>query len=118
MTADSQSARALHAVAYLISPEREKRDELLQTLRSLVEEIRGSPGCLVCSICRDEESDRLVVVSGWRTRGDLRRHIRSEHFQILSGVSRLLGASAEVGALLSLPAAHGDTDGPCPGHRE
>ncbi len=104
MSAASEPAsQPLHAVAYLISPEREKRDELLQTLHLLVEEIRRSPGCLVCAICREHEGELLVVVSGWKTRGDLRRHIRSEHFQILSGASRLLGASAEVAALLSLP---------------
>lgn len=97
-------SQPLHAVAYLVSPEREKRDELLQTLRSLVEEIRQTPGCLVCSICREEEGDLLLVVSGWRTRTDLQRHLRSEHFQILSGASRLLGASSDLGALISLPA--------------
>jgi len=73
-------------------------------LRSLIEEIRQAPGCLVCAICREEEGDLLVVVSGWKTRPDLQRHIRSEHFRILSGASRLLGASSELGFLLSLPA--------------
>ena len=94
----------MHAVAYLVSPEPEKRDELLQTLRSLAEEIKLAPGCLVCAICREEEGELLVVVSGWKTRADLQRHIRSEHFRILSGASRLLGASSELGFLLSLPA--------------
>ncbi|MGZ6081420.1 MAG: putative quinol monooxygenase [Myxococcaceae bacterium] len=108
MTASFQPAtqpnQPMHAVAYLVSPEPEKRDELLQTLRSLVEEIRRTPGCLVCSICREEGGDLLVVVSGWQTRSDLQRHIRSEHFRILSGASRLLGASSDLGFLLSLPA--------------
>ncbi len=100
----TQSSQPMHAVAYLVSPEPDKRDELLQTLRSLIDEIRQTPGCLVCSICREEGGDLLVVVSGWETRSDLQRHIRSEHFRILSGASRLLGASSELGFLLSLPA--------------
>jgi len=94
----------MHAVAYLVSPEPEKREELLQTLRSLIDEIRQTPGCLVCSICHAEGGEMLVVVSGWKSRPDLQRHIRSEHFRILSGASRLLGASSEVGFLLSVPA--------------
>ncbi len=99
----SPTGQPMHAVAYLVSPEPEKRDELLQTLRSLSEQIRETEGCLVCAICKEEEGDLLVVVSGWKTRGDLQRHIRSEHFRILSGASRLLGASSELGFLLSLP---------------
>lgn len=99
-----QTGQPMHAVGYLVSPEPENREELLQTLRSLIEEIRQAPGCLVCSLCREEGGNMLVVVSGWRTRADLQRHVRSEHFRILSGASRLLGASSEVGFLLSLPA--------------
>lgn len=95
----------MHAVAYLVSPEPEKRDELLQTLRALSDEIKLAPGCLVCAICAEEAGELLVVVSGWKTRADLQRHIRSEHFRILSGASRLLGAACELGFLLSLPGA-------------
>jgi quinol monooxygenase YgiN len=98
------ASQPMHAVAYLVSPEPEKRDELLQTLRSLSDEIKLTPGCLVCAICTEEDGELLVVVSGWKTRADLQRHIRSEHFRILSGASRLLAASCELGFLLSLPA--------------
>ena len=91
----------MHAVACFVTPDPEKREELLQTLRSLAEVIRREPGCLVCAVCIEETS--VIVVSGWATDGDLRRHRHSEHFRILSGASRLLGASAEVGFLTSHP---------------
>ena len=93
----------MHAVACFVTPDPEKREELLQTLRSLAEVIRREPGCLVCSVCIEETSAFLIVVSGWASDADLRRHLRSEHFQVLSGASRLLGASAEVGFLASHP---------------
>jgi len=93
----------MHAVACFVTPDPEKREELLQTLRSLAEVIRHEPGCLVCSVCIEETSAFFIVVSGWESDADLRRHVRSEHFRVLSGASRLLGASAEVGFLTSHP---------------
>ena len=91
----------MHAVACFVTPAADKRQELLQTLRSLAHEIREEPGCLVCSVCLEETSTQFIVVSGWQTDADLRRHLRSEQFRVLSGASRLLGASAEVGFLAS-----------------
>jgi quinol monooxygenase YgiN len=93
----------MHVVVYQVKPAPEHADELLQTLKSLRDEIRGEPGCLVCAICKEEEGDLFLVVSGWKTRPDLTRHMRSEHFRVLSGASRLLGASAEIGFLASEP---------------
>jgi len=93
----------MHAVACFVTPDPDKREELLQTLRSLAQEIRRETGCLVCSVCLEETSAYFIVVSGWQTDADLRRHLRSEHFRVLSGASRLLGASAEVGFLASDP---------------
>ncbi|HZW90057.1 MAG TPA: antibiotic biosynthesis monooxygenase family protein [Myxococcaceae bacterium] len=93
----------LHAVACFVTPDPDKREELLQTLRSLAEVIRREPGCLVCSVSLEERSTLIIVVSGWGSDTDLRRHLRSEHFRVLSGASRLLAAAAEVGLLTSYP---------------
>lgn len=93
----------MHAVACFVTPDPDKREELLQTLRSLAEVIRREPGCLVCSVSLEESSTFIIVVSGWSSEADVRRHLRSEHFRVLSGASRLLGASAEVGFLASYP---------------
>lgn len=91
----------MHAVACFVTPDPEKREELLQTLRSLAEVIRREPGCLVCSVCIEETTAFFIVVSGWASDVDLRRHLRSEQFKVLSGASRLLGASADLGFLVS-----------------
>jgi len=93
----------MHAVACFVTPDPDKREELLQTLRSLAKEIRAEPGCLVCSVCLEETGAFFIVVSGWGSDPDLQRHLRSDHFRVLSGASRLLGASAEVGFLSSHP---------------
>ena len=102
----------MHAVACFVTPDPEKREELLQTLRSLAEVIRREPGCLVCSVCIEEASAFFIVVSGWASDADLRRHRGSEHFQVLSGASRLLGASAEVGFLMSQHSVDSSVAGP------
>jgi len=93
----------MHAVAFWVTPDPEKKEELLQTLRSLAGEIRRDPACVTCAVCIEESGELFIVVSGWKTDADLRRHLRSEHFQILSGASRMLGASAEIGFLASEP---------------
>ena len=91
----------MHAVAYVVTPDPDKREELLQTLRSLARQIRQDAGCVVCAVCLEDTLRSFVVVSGWKSAADLRRHLRSEHFRVLSGASRLLGAEAEVGFLRS-----------------
>jgi quinol monooxygenase YgiN len=101
-----------HAVTCFVTPDPEKREELLQTLRSLADVIRLEPGCLVCSVCVEETSAFFIVVSGWARDLDLRRHLRSESFQILSGASRLLGASAEVGFLVAQHPVDSSVAGP------
>ena len=63
----------MHAVACFVTPDPEKREELLQTLRSLAEVIRRETGCLVCSVCIEETSAFFIVVSGWASDADLRR---------------------------------------------
>jgi len=95
----------VHAIAYFITPQPQTREELEQTLRSLATEIRQDAECIVCSVCLVSEGDLIIVVSGWRTREDLERHLESEQFQVLSGASRLLGASAELKVLTSAAGA-------------
>jgi quinol monooxygenase YgiN len=88
--------RAVKVVTSLLTPAPEKREEFLQTLRSLRVEIEQEPGCLACVVCRDVEGgDHFVLISEWADQDALLAHMDAEHFRILAGASRLLGASAE-----------------------
>jgi quinol monooxygenase YgiN len=88
--------RAVKVVTSLLTPSPENREEFIQTLRSLRAEIAREPGCVVCAVCRDiDGGDQFVFLSEWRDQPALMAHMASEHFRILSGASRLLGASAE-----------------------
>jgi quinol monooxygenase YgiN len=90
------SASAVKVVTSLLTPSPDKREEFLQTLRLLRVEIEREPGCLVCVVCRDiDGGNHFVLISEWRDQSALLAHMGSEHFQVLAGASRLLGASAE-----------------------
>ena len=101
--------RAVKVVTSLLTPAPENREEFTQTLRSLRAEISRQPGCVVCAVCRDiDGGDQFVFISEWRDQHALLAHMASEHFRILSGASRLLGASAEFRFVTS------DASGPVP----
>jgi quinol monooxygenase YgiN len=88
--------RSVRVVTSLLTPAPDKREELLQTLRSLRDQIAREPGCVVCAVCQDiDGGDHFVVLSEWRSQAELMTHLDSEHFRVLSGASRLLGATAE-----------------------
>jgi quinol monooxygenase YgiN len=87
---------AMKIVTSLLTPAPEKREEFLQTLRSLQVEIRREPDCIDCIVCVDiDGGNHFVLISEWRDQMALNQHIASEHFRVLAGASRLLGASAE-----------------------
>jgi len=92
----SSAGSAVKVVTSLLTPAPEKREEFLQTLRSLRVEIEREPGCLLCVVCGDiDGGDHFVLISEWRDQAALNGHMASEHFRVLAGASRLLGASAE-----------------------
>jgi len=92
----SPSLDVMKVQTSILIPAAEKREELLQALRSLRAEVEREPGCCVCIVCGDVEgSERVVFVSGWESEADLLRHLSSDHYRVLSGASRLLGIPAE-----------------------
>ena len=106
-----EPSASLHRVSYLVTPHPGQRDDLLQTLRALAKEIRKDPGSVVCAVCLEETEGIFLVVSAWTSAAALQTHLRSEHSRVLSGVSPLLGATAEVALLTSNPSGGGSTEG-------
>jgi len=90
------TSHAAKVVTSLLTPAPDKREEFLQTLRSLRVEIEREPGCRLCVLCGDVDGGNyFVLISEWRDQAALMAHMASEHFRVLAGASRLLGASAE-----------------------
>ncbi len=93
-------------VTTLLTPSPDKRDEFLQTLRSLRVEITREPGCRLCVVFADiDGGDHFVLLSEWADQASLLAHMARDNFRILSGASRLLGASAEFRFAISEHAA-------------
>jgi quinol monooxygenase YgiN len=69
----------------------EKRQELSQTILSLIGSLRTEKGCRRCDFYRSmEDRNELCILEEWNTREDLNRHLKSERFRILRGVMNLL----------------------------
>lgn len=66
---------------------RDRRDEALWVLRSLVGPVRAQSGCARTRLMTDVQDDLVLTwVSRWRTRDDLERHLRSSHFRRILAV--------------------------------
>jgi quinol monooxygenase YgiN len=70
---------------------KEKRKELSQTISSLIGSIRTEKGCQRCDFCRSmEDENELFILEEWDTEGNLKGHLKSEHFRVLRGAMNLL----------------------------
>ena len=75
----------------------EKREELSQTLHSIVKQVRQESGCLHAFVCQDVENENdFWVVEEWATRKDLDDHVRSDTFTVLIGAGSLLRQAPEL----------------------
>jgi quinol monooxygenase YgiN len=69
----------------------EKRKELSQTIASLIGSIRTEKGCQRCDFCQSMENENeLSLIEEWDTEGNLKGHLKSEHFRVLRGAMNLL----------------------------
>ena len=74
-----------------------KGEELLQTIRSLQEKMKGKRGFVKCSLYRDVNDANLFhLIEEWETPHDLETNIRSEEFMVLMGALKVLSEEAEV----------------------
>ena len=61
----------------IVQPER--RSDLLETMRGMLEPVRVERGCLSYRLYEDvEDRDTFVLVEEWKTQEDLERHIRAD----------------------------------------
>lgn len=60
------------------------RENVLQTIRAMLEPTRVQPGCISFRSYQDiENENRLCLVEEWRLRSDLDCHIRSDDYRKL-----------------------------------
>ena len=69
----------------------EKREELSQTIASLIGSIRTEKGCQRCNFFQSmEDENELSILEEWDTQENLNSHLKSERFRVLRGAMNLL----------------------------
>ena len=82
------------AITITVPPE--KRKEVLQTFKSILGPIRGEEGCISCNCYVDIETENTIFFKEvWESSEDLGTHLRSAHFNVLTGAMKLLDKEPE-----------------------
>lgn len=67
-----------------------KREEVIQTLHSLVGHTRAMSGCLGCWASIDlENTNAFVYAEQWASQADLNRHMQSQEFKKILGLMEM-----------------------------
>ena len=79
----------------IVRPER--RSDLLETMRGMLEPARVERGCLSYRLYEDvEDRNTLVLVEEWKTQKDLESHIRTDNQRRVIGLMDLLSEQPEL----------------------
>jgi quinol monooxygenase YgiN len=79
----------------IVQPER--RSDLLETMRGMLEPARVERGCLSYRLYEDVENRNAFVLLGeWKTQKDLERHIRTDNQRRLLALMDLLSEQSEL----------------------
>lgn len=69
----------------------EKRNELTQTIASLIGSIRNDKGCKSCDFYQSmEDENELILLEEWDEQENLQSHMKSGRFRVLRGTMSLL----------------------------
>jgi len=75
----------------------EKRKEVLQTLKAILNPIRRERGCISCNCYVDVEDEGIFLFKEeWNTRDDLDNHLRTERFGVLTGAMSMLKKAPDI----------------------
>jgi quinol monooxygenase YgiN len=87
----STPKNGVKVISALLTARPDKQEELNQTLVSLKEEIQLQPGCLECSVGKEEAGEpRFIIFMVWKDLAHLEAHMDSEAFRILLGATSVL----------------------------
>lgn len=79
----------LTTLRMIVRPER--RSDLLETIRGMLEPVRVERGCLSYRLYEDvEDRNTFVLVEEWKTQQDLENHIRTDNQRRLLELMDLL----------------------------
>jgi len=75
----------------------ERRSDLLETMRGMLEPARVERGCLSYRLYEDvEDGNTFVLVEEWKTQRDLESHLRSDNQRRMLALMDLLSEQPEL----------------------
>jgi len=75
----------------------ERRYDLLETMRGMLEPARVERGCLNYNLYEDvEDRNASILIEEWATEEDLERHIRTDHQRRVLALMDLLSEQPEL----------------------
>jgi quinol monooxygenase YgiN len=87
--------KILSTLKMIVQPER--RSDLLETMRGMLEPARVERGCLSYRLYEDvEDRNTFVLVEEWETQQDIERHIRTDTQRQLLALMDLLSEQPEL----------------------
>ena len=88
----------------------ENRKELMQTLQSLSDPIKGETGCKSCRVYREVgNGEAVILIQEWESRNHWDNHIRSDDFAVMMGAMSLLQEPETVQVQLLNPVEASDS---------
>ena len=85
----------LATLKMIVRPER--RSDLLETLRGMLEPARVERGCLSYRLYEDvEDRNAFVLVEEWKTQKDLERHLNTDNQRRLLALMDLMSEQPEM----------------------
>ena len=74
-----------------------KPDEFIDSMRSIISNVRSEAGCIGFSVYKDAERvNTYSLVGEWKTQADMERHFKTNDFKVLIGAARVLGEAFEM----------------------
>lgn len=87
--------KILVTLRMIVRPER--RSDLLEAMRGMIEPVRVERGCMSYRLYEDVENrNTFVLVEEWKTQKDLEGHIRTDNERRLLALMDLLGEQPEL----------------------
>ena len=86
-----------------MSVPREKKDDILRTLRMVTGPTRAHLNCISCRLYQDVDDENLIsFVQEWESREALETHIRSDDYRKILAVMELASGPPEIKFVESL----------------
>ena len=87
----------MSSVSILLKVSDSKREEFLQTIKSLVNDLKQEKGFKKSSTYQDVNNPNVFhLVEEWQTNDDLENYLKSEHFRIMIGTLKVLCEESEI----------------------